>query len=205
PAPWGTNPERFLAATLVARRDREYAVAVRRRRRETEQQEQMRRLPHEIADPDGSGQHPPPATPQEASACSARARCTCPRHHSRPLPTRAANTEALSTASLACSSRGCPTPKASSATSRETVNPIPARTAIAEMSAQPIPRARDACRVRVISQVTETMPIGLPSTRPSATPMATGSVIVSPSRLGSTATPAVNSANSGTANPDETG
>jgi len=52
PAPWGTNPERFLAATLVARRDREYAVAVRRRRRETEQQEQMRRLPHEIADPD---------------------------------------------------------------------------------------------------------------------------------------------------------
>jgi len=52
PPPWGTNPERFLAATLVARRDREYAVAVRRRQRESTQQEQMRRLPHEIPDPD---------------------------------------------------------------------------------------------------------------------------------------------------------
>src|SRR5699024_6866608 len=29
PPPWGTNPERFLAAVLVSRRDREYALASR--------------------------------------------------------------------------------------------------------------------------------------------------------------------------------
>lgn len=51
PPPWGTNPERFLAATLVARRDREYAAATRRRRIEADQAERMRQLPYQVPDP----------------------------------------------------------------------------------------------------------------------------------------------------------
>ncbi len=50
PAPWGTNPERFLAAVLVARRDREYTTAVRRQERELFEAERMRELPYGITD-----------------------------------------------------------------------------------------------------------------------------------------------------------
>ena len=50
PAPWGTNPERFLAAVLVARRDREYATAVHRQERELFEAERMRELPYGITD-----------------------------------------------------------------------------------------------------------------------------------------------------------
>lgn len=46
PPPPGTHPERFLAAVLVARRDREYAVALRRRGEEQAELEQLGRLPH---------------------------------------------------------------------------------------------------------------------------------------------------------------
>ncbi|WP_448073140.1 RDD family protein [Georgenia yuyongxinii] len=48
PPPWGTPPERFLAAVLVARRDREYAAGLRARERETTEAAQIARLPHEI-------------------------------------------------------------------------------------------------------------------------------------------------------------
>ncbi|WP_235019917.1 RDD family protein [Ruania rhizosphaerae] len=50
PPPWGTHPERFLAAVLVARRDREYATAMRRQAAEHEAAEQMRHLPFGVAD-----------------------------------------------------------------------------------------------------------------------------------------------------------
>jgi len=50
PAPWGTNPERFLAAVLVARRDREYATSVHRQERELFEAERMRELPYGITD-----------------------------------------------------------------------------------------------------------------------------------------------------------
>jgi len=49
PPPWGTHPERFLAAVLVARRDREYAVGLRAREREDAEAAQVTRLPHQIA------------------------------------------------------------------------------------------------------------------------------------------------------------
>jgi len=45
PPPWGTNPERFLAAVLVARRDREYAVGLRARDALAETTAELRRLP----------------------------------------------------------------------------------------------------------------------------------------------------------------
>src|SRR5690606_17814134 len=48
PPPWGTHPERFLAAVLVARRDREYAVGLRAREREDAEAAQVTRLPHQI-------------------------------------------------------------------------------------------------------------------------------------------------------------
>lgn len=50
PAPWGTNPERFLAAVLVARRDREYARARSRQERELFEAERMRQLPYGVTD-----------------------------------------------------------------------------------------------------------------------------------------------------------
>jgi uncharacterized RDD family membrane protein YckC len=45
PPPWGTPPERFLAAVLVARRDREYALGVEARRRTAAEADRVRRLP----------------------------------------------------------------------------------------------------------------------------------------------------------------
>ncbi len=45
PPPWGTHPERFLAAVLVARRDREYAVGVRARDAVGATTAELRRLP----------------------------------------------------------------------------------------------------------------------------------------------------------------
>jgi uncharacterized RDD family membrane protein YckC len=50
PPPWGTNPERFIAAVLVARRDREYRSAVAEEERAAERAERTRRLPYEIPD-----------------------------------------------------------------------------------------------------------------------------------------------------------
>lgn len=45
PPPWGTPPERFLAAVLVARRDREYALGIQARQRIAADAERVRRLP----------------------------------------------------------------------------------------------------------------------------------------------------------------
>lgn len=50
PAPWGTNPERFVAAVLVARRDREYRAAIAEEERATERAIRTRRLPYGIPD-----------------------------------------------------------------------------------------------------------------------------------------------------------
>ncbi|WP_127131883.1 RDD family protein [Georgenia sp. SYP-B2076] len=50
PAPWGTSPERFLAAVLVSRRDREYAVALRARERDAAEAARIERLPYGIPD-----------------------------------------------------------------------------------------------------------------------------------------------------------
>ncbi|MFH5824153.1 RDD family protein [Georgenia sp. AZ-5] len=49
PPPWGTPPEHFLAAVLVARRDREYEVALRAHQREAEEAARIGRLPHGVA------------------------------------------------------------------------------------------------------------------------------------------------------------
>lgn len=48
PPPWGTHPERFLAAVLVARRDREYAVGLRAREALTATRAELRRLPFQL-------------------------------------------------------------------------------------------------------------------------------------------------------------
>lgn len=48
PPPWGTHPERFLAAVLVARRDREYAVGLRAREALTTTRAELRRLPFQL-------------------------------------------------------------------------------------------------------------------------------------------------------------
>lgn len=48
PPPWGTNPERFLAAVLVARRDREYRAAQALEERTAVSAERTRRLPYGI-------------------------------------------------------------------------------------------------------------------------------------------------------------
>lgn len=50
PPPWGTPPERFLAAVLVARRDREYRLAMAARARAETDAERVRRLPFGIGD-----------------------------------------------------------------------------------------------------------------------------------------------------------
>src|SRR5690625_7862619 len=50
PPPWGTHPERFLAAVLVARRGREYAVGVRARDRLAETTAELRRLPYQMGE-----------------------------------------------------------------------------------------------------------------------------------------------------------
>lgn len=51
PPPWGTHPERFLAAVLAARRDREYDLGLRALEREAAEQDRVRRLPHGIPEP----------------------------------------------------------------------------------------------------------------------------------------------------------
>ncbi|WP_454084868.1 RDD family protein [Georgenia sp. Marseille-Q6866] len=48
PPPWGTHPERFLAAVLVARRDREYAVGLRKREALRATTAELRRLPFQL-------------------------------------------------------------------------------------------------------------------------------------------------------------
>lgn len=48
PPPWGTHPERFLAAVLVARRDREYEVGVRARDTLRATTVELRRLPFRL-------------------------------------------------------------------------------------------------------------------------------------------------------------
>lgn len=50
PPPWGTNPERFVAAVLVARRDREYTTGLRTAAAEGAEAERVRRLPFGISD-----------------------------------------------------------------------------------------------------------------------------------------------------------
>ncbi len=49
PPPWGTNPERFLAAVLVARRDREYRAGLVEEERSAAIAERTRRLPYGVA------------------------------------------------------------------------------------------------------------------------------------------------------------
>lgn len=51
PPPWGTNPERFLAAVLVARRDREFRAGLRDEQRNRERAERTRRLPYGVPEP----------------------------------------------------------------------------------------------------------------------------------------------------------
>lgn len=48
PPPWGTHPERFLAAVLVARRDREYAVGLRAREALSATTTELRTLPFQL-------------------------------------------------------------------------------------------------------------------------------------------------------------
>lgn len=43
PPPWGTHPERFLAATLTARRDREFAYLLRQEGRRQQESDQLER------------------------------------------------------------------------------------------------------------------------------------------------------------------
>ena len=50
PPPWGTHPERFMAAVLVARRDREFRAAVAEEERAAERATRTRRLPYGIPD-----------------------------------------------------------------------------------------------------------------------------------------------------------
>jgi uncharacterized RDD family membrane protein YckC len=49
--PQGTHPERFLAAVLAERRDREFAHASRQAARTAEEDHQVARLPHGVPDP----------------------------------------------------------------------------------------------------------------------------------------------------------
>ncbi|MPV37781.1 RDD family protein [Georgenia subflava] len=55
PPPWGTDPERFLAAVLVSRRDREYAVGLRAREREETEAARIARLPYGVHDSQPAG------------------------------------------------------------------------------------------------------------------------------------------------------
>lgn len=50
--PYGTHPERFIAAVLAERRDREYGVALTRAERARAEAVLLHRLPHAIPDPD---------------------------------------------------------------------------------------------------------------------------------------------------------
>lgn len=49
--PPGTHPERFLAAVLAERRDREYALALHAARRAADEAVLLHRLPHAVPDP----------------------------------------------------------------------------------------------------------------------------------------------------------
>lgn len=48
PPPWGTHPERFLAAVLVARRDREYRAGTNQLHTQDRIADRSRRLPYDI-------------------------------------------------------------------------------------------------------------------------------------------------------------
>lgn len=50
--PVGTHPERFIAAVLAERRDREYAIAVRAAQTANAEAALVHRLPHAVPDPD---------------------------------------------------------------------------------------------------------------------------------------------------------
>ena len=50
--PVGTHPERFIAAVLAERRDREYSIAVRAARTAAAEAALVHRLPHAVPDPD---------------------------------------------------------------------------------------------------------------------------------------------------------
>ncbi|GAA4434247.1 RDD family protein [Georgenia halophila] len=50
PPPWGTHPERFLAAVLVTRRDREYATGLRTKQRDEVEAARVARLPHQVGE-----------------------------------------------------------------------------------------------------------------------------------------------------------
>lgn len=50
PPPWGTDPERFIAAVLVARRDREYLAGLASAEREQAEAQRARMLPFGITD-----------------------------------------------------------------------------------------------------------------------------------------------------------
>ncbi|MFV0425935.1 MAG: RDD family protein [Beutenbergiaceae bacterium] len=50
PPPWGTHPERFIAAVLVTRRDREYRSALVAQRQDATTRERIRQLPFGITD-----------------------------------------------------------------------------------------------------------------------------------------------------------
>ena len=50
--PAGTHPERFIAAVLAERRDREYSIAVRAARTAASEAALVHRLPHAVPDPD---------------------------------------------------------------------------------------------------------------------------------------------------------
>lgn len=71
PPPWGTPPERFLAAVLVARRDREYALGRAARLRAEADGARLRRLPFGLGAP-----HPerggPADDPRSRSAARGR-------------------------------------------------------------------------------------------------------------------------------------
>ncbi|PHP52421.1 RDD family protein [Actinomyces ruminis] len=57
PPPPNTHPERFLAAILAARRDREFMLEIRDRRLEDQARAALQALPHEVAVPAASPRH----------------------------------------------------------------------------------------------------------------------------------------------------
>ncbi len=89
--------------------------------------------------------------------------------------------------------------KARSLTSRDTVKPTPPTMPTPARSRQPNSSLSSARVNRVISHDPPRTPIGLPSTSPSTTPSTIGSVSKETPPV--SGTPALNSANSGTATP----
>ncbi len=89
--------------------------------------------------------------------------------------------------------------------SSETVKPMPDSTETANRSAQASSGFSSALVNLAVSQVPPKTPTDLPSSRPSTTPSGAASVNTCPSELGLIATPAANSANTGTQKPAENG